>query len=923
MDKHRVLVVGDSPYLDTGFSLLVREISKACYDSGYPIANVGLWDKRPNENIVSFGDHTIPWKVYSCKPPFANYANGKYFDILSEFNPTLVLIITDIWHAQHFMNNLIPSLYYFHVEGAPIPEDTWGADKQTFNWPEVLLRNHKVIFAGQFGKENTIKRIMSHIKKTPRYNNINIDDIKEWPVIPNGIDMQTFKPVSTAAELKKKHWNLNPDDVVLGFFSRQNDRKGLPYALEAFAKWPNRPDNVYFYIHTALKDRDGWNIEQMLEDLGITDKIILNRKLKVGRGVPKEELNELYNACTCVVAPSLGEGFGQTTCYAPGTLVKTKTGYLNIENVKTGMEVATHKGRYQKVISVSKIPYKGKMVKITPVSAPAFSTTILEKIMAIKGNTKEPFRYFGHKALDLRAGDLLKYPIIREPIDETIKKILLEKRAFYSDDKNLIFKYRDILINNEHPIYNSVYDINNKWAIKILPQKYKTKYSHYAGIEHRVTYITTPIKSTRVYRYNGFVYNLTVENDHSFLVNGVATVHNCQALAAGIPVIITDYSELSQFDKGTLKLKPIAYYIDIITNVKRAIPKIEDLIDCYQMVYDNKIEHLRRESRKSVQRFDFNVVKKQWINLFDSIPITTTGDKIPYIPQLNEWKYTNKEPKEPVSIIICTKDKPELIIKCVESILKYTNGIFEILIHDTGSTDRNVLAYYERIKSHKNIQIFKSNLATFNFSIANNMILKYAKYNTLLFLNNDTLVNPTWLSEMLKVLQDEKVGIVGSKLLFPNKTIQHAGVMVGNNGLAGHLYIGKPFNYKPANYAREVSAVTGACLMIKRDIFEKVGKFDEKYIIEFQDVDLCMKVRRMGYKVIYQPKSIVYHLAGVTRGNVNIHDALNDRPYFVAQWYNEMIKGDPYTPILYYNPNNYKLIEYWKNPPDIGDLKHG
>jgi GT2 family glycosyltransferase len=262
------------------------------------------------------------------------------------------------------------------------------------------------------------------------------------------------------------------------------------------------------------------------------------------------------------------------------------------------------------------------------------------------------------------------------------------------------------------------------------------------------------------------------------------------------------------------------------------------------------------------------------------------------------------ETTEPVSIIILTKDQPTLLRNCISSIEHNADYPHEVIIVDTGSTNTEALniintTYHTVLHD------------TFHFSKTNNKTVTKANFKYLLFLNNDTIATPYFLSEMVKHIQRPEVGIVGSRLIYANKTIQHAGVALGLGGIAGHIHLNAQVSFPHVNYIREVSSVTGACLMIKREIFEQVGGFDPEYMIEFQDVDLCMKVKKLGYKIIYTPYSTLYHVCSATRGEPSREIMLHDRPYFVSKWYKELLEPDINLTEDMKDPNHLPTLEFY------------
>jgi len=248
-----------------------------------------------------------------------------------------------------------------------------------------------------------------------------------------------------------------------------------------------------------------------------------------------------------------------------------------------------------------------------------------------------------------------------------------------------------------------------------------------------------------------------------------------------------------------------------------------------------------------------------------------------------------------VSIIIPTRDRLNLLRKCVASLeSNNADDNIEILILDNGSKDRATLAYLASSK-HRVIR----NDEPFNFSRLNNLAARESTSEYLLFLNDDTeVIEKEWLSAMLEQAQRREVGAVGAKLLYHDGKIQHAGVVLGLRGMAGHAQRHQDgrdaFGYMNfANIIRNYSAVTGACLMLRREVFNAVGGFDEHLAVRFNDVDLCLRLRKLGYLVVYTPYARLYHREMLSRGVVN---ALEES-YFWAKWH-DRIATDPY-----YNPN--------------------
>jgi len=225
-----------------------------------------------------------------------------------------------------------------------------------------------------------------------------------------------------------------------------------------------------------------------------------------------------------------------------------------------------------------------------------------------------------------------------------------------------------------------------------------------------------------------------------------------------------------------------------------------------------------------------------------------------------------------VSIIVPTKDKVDYLNRCIQSILdKTTYQNYEILIIDTGSKEKNTLLYYKKLKSINKIKIINWN-PPFNYSAVNNFGVDHSKGEYVLLLNNDTeIITPDWIESMLEHAQRKNVGAVGIKLLYPNNRIQHAGIIIGLGGVAGHVQkMSEDLHYIPLlwnkDLIRNYSAVTAACLMIKKTKYLEVRGLDTKYRIAFNDVDFNLKLIKRGYYNLYTPYAKLYHHESISVG---------------------------------------------------------
>lgn len=258
-----------------------------------------------------------------------------------------------------------------------------------------------------------------------------------------------------------------------------------------------------------------------------------------------------------------------------------------------------------------------------------------------------------------------------------------------------------------------------------------------------------------------------------------------------------------------------------------------------------------------------------------------------------------------ISIIIPTRDRADLLRTCIMSIIqRSTYRNYEIIVVDNRSTEKETKVLFEELtENHRNIRVMEFD-EDFNFSRLNNLASRIASGEHLLFLNNDTeVITPDWIESLLEHSQREEVACVGAKLLYPDTTIQHVGVVIGLCGPAEHVY--KFSDARDIGYMghftsiRNYSAVTGACMMIKKRLFESLNGFDEEFPVGFGDIDLCLRAQSRGYLTVFTPFAELYHYESATRKKSWDRDNHpEDTARFRERWKEILRKGDPY-----YNPN--------------------
>lgn len=274
-----------------------------------------------------------------------------------------------------------------------------------------------------------------------------------------------------------------------------------------------------------------------------------------------------------------------------------------------------------------------------------------------------------------------------------------------------------------------------------------------------------------------------------------------------------------------------------------------------------------------------------------------------------------------VSILIPNKDEVEALKKCLDSIVKTTYSNLEIIVIENNSILEETFAFYKKLETDGMTNAKGENISvkvvtwkikgSFNYSAINNYGASFAKGEYLVLLNNDVeILTADWLEEMLGICQRPEVAIVGARLFYPDDSIQHAGIVVGIGGhargvaanmLTGFQRIHEGYLHK-ATIQANYSAVTAAFMMIRKSVFDEVGTFTEQLAVAFNDVDLCLKARRLGYEIVYNPYVEAYHYESKSRGQEDSEEKVRrfqtEIEYMRTEWNDILRYGDPY-----YNPN--------------------
>lgn len=270
-----------------------------------------------------------------------------------------------------------------------------------------------------------------------------------------------------------------------------------------------------------------------------------------------------------------------------------------------------------------------------------------------------------------------------------------------------------------------------------------------------------------------------------------------------------------------------------------------------------------------------------------------------------------------VSIVIPTRNGLQLMRQCLNSVFTLTTyPNYEIIIVDNGSDDEQALAYFAELARRPQVRVLRDD-SPFNYSALNNMAVREARGEIIVLMNNDIeVISPDWLEEMVSFAMRPEVGAVGAKLLYPNDTVQHAGVILGIRGVAGHGH--KNLKRQEAGYQRRavllqnLSAVTAACLAVRKSVWNEVGGLNEADLkVAFNDVDFCIRLVQAGYRNVWTPHAELYHHESVSRGAEDNPEKLarfaHEVRYMQAHWASVLFTDPAYNPGLTLEDEDFSL----------------
>ena len=360
---------------------------------------------------------------------------------------------------------------------------------------------------------------------------------------------------------------------------------------------------------------------------------------------------------------------------------------------------------------------------------------------------------------------------------------------------------------------------------------------------------------------------------------------------------------------------------------------------CLEKVSDGEIVHIPHilRHRRTVQRGDLTGENRQTDASLTEVKavqehlhkqgISATLSLSSDNPITIRVQYALPSPQPRVSIIIPTRDGVAILRQCVDSILSNTTyANYEIIIVDNGSAQSETIAYFDSLNTTANVRIIRDD-SPFNFSALNNQATKLASGEFLCLLNNDIeVISPDWLNEMVSVAAQPGNGAVGACLWYPNNTLQHGGVLVGLGGIAGHIHHllrrGQSGYFGRAIARQNVSAITAACLVVRKSVYLEVGGLTEDLAVAFNDVDFCLKLLEAGYRNVWTPYAELYHHESASRGSdltpEKFQRCSREINWMERRWGKTLTYDPAYNPNLSLQPADAPFS--LANPPRIGQF---
>ena len=891
----KVLIVTDSPMLTSGLGRTCREtVNYLTKNTDYTVAVAGWFHE------VSEKDKSLPYTIFPANK-ILSPTNPQLAGIINNYEPDFVLFCGDMFYFPYisWLRNTCPKKFkaigYLTIDGKLLSE-----------WDYILPFFDEIITPSLFGQDE-LKRIGYRAQYAPY-----------------GVNKDTFHLIDANKIVIEKHGKKCPNTFICLIDKQNTGRSNIPDGLKAFQQFAKGKDDVHLIINAEENVGSGYNLHKIVEEMGITGKISFVTGCGSQRGVPDETINILYNSSDVLIWPSVGDGFGLGLLQAMRThTVPVAVNYSSMTELLVGRGMLvfikrTITGQHdieRALFDIDDMVYrlnllykswKGDKEIINRLTANGMK---FSENMTWENSGKEVLKSINRvgKKFDRKIEDINQIHYV-PPVESMLASVIT--CVYNTNLKHLKACVKSVenqdYVNIEHILVNdgSTDKKVNKYLkklsrsgsvkIKVIQSKNQgivkatnlgiksiSKESEYvAFLDHDDYLFTTAVSESvkAVAEHGGMTYCDEVYIDGD---NNLIRTHMKQVVTLGL---LLQHNQVGHFN--LLKRSLLDDIGDLFyTNCQDHYLSIK-VAQKASLVHVPKILYAYRLHKDSVNFTDTVITATQ---TGESMIRHITGEEVVGGIYPGYYKIDRKIKGNPrVNIIILSKDNIPYLRDCIKSIRRNTlYSRKQIYVVDTGSKKKDTLLFLDQIIGEENVCVLYYP-KKYNFSKANNWaISRIPKADYCLFLNDDTIVEPMWLTELLKTAQIEDAGMVGARLIFPqNELFQHAGIYFNTKLEGAHFAMNVPRSKTPPNAAvvRRMVSVTGACLLVKADLFNKVGGFDEELRKEWQEIGLSMKLRDLGYETYYTPYATAYHYCGVSRSKVNDGVDPDDRRFIFKKY---------------------------------------
>ena len=903
----KVMLVTDSPALTSGSARTCRELASRLFREPRVEVAVAGWFHH-----VSASDDAFGYRIYPA-PKQVSTENPEMVRIFDDFQPDVVVFHGDIFSfiwlqkVKRQVKRPFKSVGYLTIDGKLLRE-----------WDHTLSQFDEIISPSEYGV-----RELERVGYKAKY-------------APHGVDQDVFRYLD-AQNIKVKTDKGDVDQSFICLIDKQNTgRSNIPDAIKAFAKFSEGKDDVHLIINAQASVGGGFNLSQIAKELELGPKVAFVSGCGPVDGVSDAIVNTLYNAARVLLWPSIGDGFGLGLLQAMRThTIPIATNYSSMTELVAGRGI---------LVDVDRLVVGQYNIERAFFSIDGMVEALESMYYDWKHGEK---RYKALVKAGLKFSEGMTWDNCFKHVWKAIvraNRTPLEKIRIWNEI-TATKTQRTGLVSIITPVYNTKVEYLRQCVESVKEQTYK-------NVEHILVDDSSDDEET-------LKYLSTLEKEdgiHIFHTSENAGIVESTKLGISVVDVTSEYIAFLDHD-DILFPTAVEECVDAVGDTDAMTYSDEVLVDgegkflrtkmkekmyWELLIQHNQVGHfnlLRKEVLESLKPLDYEGAQDHWLALQmlkdhklvlvpkilyayrehkDSVNSTSrlvtatevgrrmvedvlwgrrcVGGIYPgvYKPDRSDMSLRMGD----IPIVVLSKDNPLYLRNCVCAIQRNTDyKEYSIYIVDTGSVEKGTWDYYKELMKD-GIEVLRYP-EEYNFSKANNWAVKemIPHRNAYVFLNDDTIVQKGWLSEMLRTYMLPDAGMVGALLIFPqNEMIQHAGIYFSQDFNGHHHAIMIPRTLIPINACveRKMVSVTGACILVGGVEFREVGGFDEELYHEWQEIGLSMKLRGIGLETYYCPYAVAYHYQGITRNKYNDSVDPRDRNFIFKKYgIGNILKYDP------------------------------